>query len=83
MKGIILDAVAIFGENPFREKLLSRNTQDRTVGFRRSKKGKRSTRSRLCVDPGFASFDKLQEVGVSPYLCFIPIFKCFSMFRLV
>ena len=35
------------------------------------------------VDPGFASFEKLQEVGFSPYLCFIPIFKCFSMFRLV
>ena len=34
------------------------------------------------MDPGFASFEKLQEVGVSPYLCFIPIFKCFSMFRL-
>ena len=33
------------------------------------------------MDPGFASFDKLQEVGVSPYLCFIPIlsvFRCFS-----
>ena len=33
------------------------------------------------MDPGFASFDKLQEVGVSPYLCFIPIlsvFRCFD-----
>ena len=33
------------------------------------------------MDPGFASFDKLQEVGVSPYLCFIPIlsvFRCFG-----
>ena len=29
------------------------------------------------------SFLKLQEVGLSPYLCFIPIFKGFSMFRLV
>ena len=34
------------------------------------------------MDPGFASFDKLQEVGFSPYLRFIPIFKGFSMFRL-
>ena len=33
------------------------------------------------MDPRFASFDKLQEVGVSPYLCFIPIlsvFRCFG-----
>ena len=33
------------------------------------------------MDPGFESFDKLQEVGVSPYLCFIPIlsvFRCFD-----
>ena len=63
--------------------LLSKIPGDRVVGFRRSKKEKRSTRSRLHMDPEFASFDKLQEVGVSPYLCFIPIFKGFSMFRLV
>ena len=63
--------------------LLSKIPGNRTVGFRWSKKGKRSTQSRLRVDPEFASFDKLQEVGVSPYLCFILIFKCFSMFRLV
>ena len=46
------------GKIRWREKvfLLSRNTRNRTVGFRRSKKGKRSTRSRLRVDPGFASF---------------------------
>ena len=33
------------------------------------------------MDLGFASFDKLQEIGVSPYLYFIPIlsvFQCFS-----
>ena len=63
--------------------LLSKIPGDPTVGGRRSKKGKRSTQSRLRVDPGFASFDKLQEVGFSPYLRFIPIFKGFSMFRLV
>ena len=33
--------------------------------------------------PVLVSFFKLQEVGFSPYVCFIPIFKCFSMFRLV
>ena len=38
------------------------------------------------MDPGFASFDKLQEVGVSPHLCFIPIlsvFPCFGWFEAV
>ena len=38
------------------------------------------------MDPGFASFDKLQEVGVSPYLCFIPflsVFRCFGWFEVV
>ena len=63
--------------------LLSKISGDPTVGGLRSKKGKRSTRSTLRVDPGFAIFDKLQEVGFSPYLRFIPIFKGFSMFRLV
>ena len=63
--------------------LISKIPGNQTVGFRRSKKGKRSTRSVLRVDPGFMSFDKLQEVGFSPYLFFIPIFKGFSMFRLV
>ena len=63
--------------------LLSKIPDDPTVGGLRSKKGKRSTRSRLRVDPGFASFLQLQEVGFSPYLRFIPIFKGFSMFRLV
>ena len=36
--------------------LLSKIPGNRTVGFRRSKKGKRSTRSRLRVDPGFMEF---------------------------
>ena len=35
---------------------LSKISGNRTVGFRRSKKGKRSTRSRLRVDPGFVEF---------------------------
>ena len=37
--------------------LLSKIPGDPTVGGLRSKKGKRSTQSRLRVDPGFASFD--------------------------
>ena len=39
-----------------RERLLSKNTEDPTVGGLRGKKEKCSTRSRLRVDPGFASF---------------------------
>ena len=63
--------------------LLSRISEDPTVGGLRDKKEKCSTGTRLRVDSGIGSFFKLLEVGVSPYLCFIPIFKCFSMFRLV
>ena len=66
--------------------LLSKIPGNRTVGFRRSKKGKRSTRRRLHVNPGFVSFDKLQEVGVSPYLCLFPflrVFPCFGWFEAV
>ena len=36
------------------------------------------------MDPGFASFDKLQEVGFPPYSSFIPIlrvFRCFGWFE--
>ena len=62
--------------------LLSRISEDPTVDGLRGKKEKRSTRGRLRVDSGIGSFFKLLEVGVSPYLCFIPSFKCFSMFRL-
>ena len=52
--------------------LLSKNTGDPTVSGLQDEKERRSTRSRLRVDSGFVSFDKLQEVGVSPYLSFIP-----------
>ena len=62
--------------------LLSRISEDPTVGGLREKE-KCSTRSRLRVDSGIGSFFKLLEVGFSPYLRFIPIFKGFSMFRLV
>ena len=60
---------------------LSRISGDPTVGGLRGKKEKRSTQSKLRMDPGFTSFDKLQGVGVSPYLCFIlilSVFRCFS-----
>ena len=66
--------------------LLSKIPGNRTVGFRRSKKGKRSTQSRLRVDPGFVSFEKLQEGGFSPYLSFIlilSVFRCFGWFEAV
>ena len=66
--------------------LLSKIPGNRTVGFRRSKKGKRSTQSRLRVDPGFGSFEKIQEVGFSPYLSFyshLNVFRCFSWFEAV
>ena len=66
-----------------RERLLSKNTEDPTVGGLRGKKEKCSTRDRLRLDSEIGSFFKLLEVGISPYLCFIPIFKGFSMFRLV
>ena len=38
------------------------------------------------MDLGFASFDKLQKVGVSPYLCLFPflsVFQCFGWFEAV
>ena len=62
--------------------IFSRISEDPIVDGLRGKKEKRSTRGRLRVDSGIESFFKLLEAGVSPYLCFIPSFKCFSMFRL-
>ena len=55
---------------------------DPTVGGLRSEKEKRSTQSRLRVDLEFVSFDKLQDVGFSPYLGFILILNVLLMFRL-
>ena len=57
--------------------LLSRISRDPTVSGLRGEKEKRSTWSRLRVDPGFVSFYKLQEVGFSPYLGFIPILNIY------
>ena len=60
--------------------LLSKIQGDPTVGGLRGEKEKKSTRSRLRVDSEIGSFFKLLEVGFSPYLRFIPIFKCFPCF---
>ena len=62
--------------------LLSRISEDPTVGGLQGKKEKRSTRGRLRMDSGIGSFFKLLEVGFSPYLGFIPIFSTLLMFRL-
>ena len=62
--------------------LLSKIPVNRTVGIRRSKKGKRSTRSRLRVDPGFVEFPQTPRGRISPYLGFIPILSVLLMFQL-
>ena len=83
MRGIFGgDAVACFWED-FRERgLLSRNTQDPTVGGLRGENEKRSMRGRLRVDSGIGSFFKLLEVGFSPYLGFYSHLSVLLMFRL-
>ena len=62
--------------------LLFKISGNRTVRFRRSKKGKRSTRSRLRVDPGFMDFPQNPRGRISPYLVFILILSVLLMFRL-
>ena len=62
--------------------LLSRISEDPTVGGLRGEKEKGSTRGRLRVDSGIGSFFKLLEVGFSPYLGYIPILNVLLMFRL-
>ena len=62
--------------------LLSRISEDPTVGGLRGEKEKRSTQGRLRVDSRIGSFFKLLKVGFSPYLGFIPIFSTLLMFRL-
>ena len=57
--------------------LLSKIPGNRTVGFRRSKKGKRSTRSRLRVDPGFVEFPQTPRGRIFSLLEFYSHFKCF------
>ena len=66
--------------------LLSRISEDPTVGGLRGKKEKCSTRDRLRVVSGIGSFFKLLEVGFSPYLSFIlilSVFRCFGWFEAV
>ena len=63
--------------------LLSKIPGNRTVGFRQSKKGKRSTRSRLRVDPGFVEFPQTPRGRIFPLREFYSYFKGFSMFLLV
>ena len=62
--------------------LLSKIPGNRTVGFRRSKKGKRSTWSRLRVDPGFVEFPQIPRGRISPYLSFYFHLNVLLMFRL-
>ena len=62
--------------------LLSRISEDPTVGGLRGEKEKRSTRGRLRVDSGIGSFFKLLEVGFSPYLSFYSHLNVLLMFRL-
>ena len=60
-----------------REPLLSKIPGNWTVGFRRSKKGKRSTRSRLRVDLEFVEFPQTPRVRIFSLLAFYSYFKCF------
>ena len=62
--------------------LLSRISEDPTVGGLRDEKEKRYTRSKLRVDSGIGSFFKLLEVGFSPYLSFYSHLSVLLMFRL-
>ena len=62
--------------------LLSRISEDPTVGGLRGEKEKGSTQGRLRVDSGIGSFFKLLDVGFYPYLGFIPILNVLLMFRL-
>ena len=54
----------------YREKLylLSKFSDDRTSGFRRSKRESLSSQLELRIETGVGSFDKLREVGVFSYL---------------
>ena len=70
-------------------KLLSRRSGDPTVDRLRDKKESRSTQSALrragyTWTPDLRSFDKLREVGVSPYLGFtlyLSVFQCFGWYE--
>ena len=63
--------------------LLSRFPGDRTVGIRRDKKERRSTRRGLRVDSGFGSFRQTPRGRGFILLGFYTLFMCFTMFRLI
>ena len=62
--------------------LLSKIPGNRTVGFRQSKKGKHSTRSRLRVDPGFVEFPQTPRGRIFSILEFYSHLNVLTMFRL-
>ena len=68
----------VFERNLLERKLLSRNTQDPTVGGLRGEKKKRSTRSRLRVDSSFSEFLQTPRGRVFSLLEFLLSFKCFT-----
>ena len=66
-----------------RERLLSSFPANPTVGSLRDKKESCSSGAGYAWTPDLRSFDKLLEVGVSPYLGFILRLSTMLMFRLV
>ena len=65
-----------------RERLLSKISRDPTVGSLRDKKGSCSTQRGLRVGTDLRILDKHLEVGVSPYLGFVPSLSTLRMFEL-
>ena len=60
-----------------RERELSRNTRDPTVGDLRDKKESRSTRRGLRVGTGFREFSQTPRGRIFSLLEFYSYFKCF------
>ena len=72
-----------YGDFPLeRERLLSKNTGDPTVGSLRDKKENCSTRRGLRVGTRFRDFSQTPRGRGFSLLGFYTLFKCFSMFRL-
>ena len=72
-----------FGRNRFsffleREPLLSSFQANPTDGGLRGEKGKRSTRNRLRMDPGFVEFPETPRGRIFSLLEFLLPFKCFT-----
>ena len=73
-------AVAIFLRFSLeREKLLSKNTGDPTVGSLRDKKGNCSTRRGLCMGTGFRGFPQTPRGRGFSLLGFYSLFKYFPI----